>query len=238
MRVHVCALLLAALSGAAAGASEFVPAFAWNMPANAPKADHYGEVSAADVERVISSAKGAEVHLIFLAKGLDTEAVRAAGYALPAVEKLLKSTISLTLPFTTTHHSRLFDRAPRVQAAEAEAHFQANPTLFSNGVPDVVVIQLQDSALAAQDALIARITRAVEQGTRGKYAALLTADTDASAHARRLSVVYPAAYLHTGPTLLTAQLVCLILFVIFMSGFCCLFNLQTPKRFNEDTKAS
>jgi len=231
-----CALL-AALSLAAA--DEFAPAFAWNLPAKAPKADHFGEVSAADVERVIASAKGAEVHLVFLAKGLETEAVRAAGSALPAVEKLLKSTSSLTLPFTTTHHSRLFDRAPRVQAAEAEPHFERNPALFSNGVPDVVVVQLQDAALAAQDALVARITRAVHEKSRGNYAALLTADTDASAHARRLGrVIYAPAYLHTGPTLLTAQVVCLILFIIFMSGFCCLFNLQTPKRFNEDTKSS
>ena len=53
--------------------------------------------------------------------------------------------------------------------------------------------------------------------------------------ARRLSAsgAYKP-YLHTGPTLLTAQLVSLILFIIFLSGFCCLFSLQTPKKFEEN----
>ena len=36
----------------------------------------------------------------------------------------------------------------------------------------------------------------------------------------------PAPFLHTTPTLLTAQLIMLILMVIFLGGFCCLFSLQ------------
>ena len=44
-------------------------------------------------------------------------------------------------------------------------------------------------------------------------------------------------YLYTGPTLLAAQLVMLMLFLIFISGFCCLFSLQTPKRFDDPKNA-
>ena len=77
--------------------------------------------------------------------------------------------------------------------------------------------------LALHDAALARITHAVDAGTRGNYVALLTSSP--TAH-RRLAVKANTGYLHTSPTLLTAQLVMLILMVIFLSGFCCLFSLQ------------
>ena len=41
------------------------------------------------------------------------------------------------------------------------------------------------------------------------------------------------SYLYTTPTLLTAYMISLMLFIIFISGFCCLFSLQTPKSFDE-----
>ena len=97
----------------------------------------------------------------------------------------------------------------------------------------MVVVELEakagvavDEQLALHDAALARIVRAVDAGTRGNYVALLTSGP--SAH-RRLAVKAKSAYLHTSPTLLTAQLVMLILIIIFLSGFCCLFSLQVHR---------
>ena len=76
------------------------------------------------------------------------------------------------------------------------------------------------------------VALAVDAGTKGNYAAVLTAGTH-GAHRLLASVAESEPLLHTTPTLLTAQLVMLILMIIFFSGFCCLFSLQTPKKFDE-----
>jgi len=86
--------------------------------------------------------------------------------------------------------------------------------------------------LAAIDALVGRLSRAVDAGTHGRYVALLTSAV-APPGKRKLAVTSPKSYLYIGPTLLTAYMVGLLLFVIFISGFCCLFSLQTPKKFEE-----
>ena len=242
--------------GALGSVGEYSPAFFWSPTASAEAAsglEHHAAVSGSDLEHLSSLLlKGAhtapEVRLVFLAEGLDTEEVRQHGGALASVEGLLhKSAASLTLPFTTAHdEKKLFARAAvRVRGgAEAEQYFKTHAPLFSNGVTDTVVVELRaegatiEEQLAAHDATIDRVTRAVDAATSGHYAALLTATRGAEARAahRRLAAKPKAAYLHTHPTLLTAQLVMLILFVIFLSGFCCLFNLQTPKRFESGDK--
>jgi hypothetical protein len=43
--------------------------------------------------------------------------------------------------------------------------------------------------------------------------------------------------LHISPMLMSAEIVVFLLFIIFINGFCCLFQLQTPKKFDE-VKAS
>lgn len=237
---------------AALAATEYSPAFFWSPKASAlePKTQHHAAVSGFDVETTSALLGDAsrEVNLVFLAQGLSTETVRQHGGALPSVERLLqKSASALTMPFTTAHDSELFALAPHVLAAEAEDYFKARPTLFTNGAPDTVVIELPVAAgatvaeqLAAHDAAIERVSRAVDAGTGGNYAALLASTQRGAqrggAH-RRLAAQAPPAYLHTTPTLLTAQIIGLLLFVIFLGGFCCLFSLQTPKRFEDTSKA-
>lgn len=241
-----CALLLG--SAAAAAASDYSPAFFWS-PKKASGAasglEHLSAVSGVDVGHTSTLlADGArEVQLVFLAEGMSTDAVRQHGDALPTLDGLLKkSASSLTMPFTTAHDSELFAQAPRVRADEAEQYFETHAAMLSNGVRDTVVVELPAAAdasaeaqLAAHDAHIQRVTRAVDAGTGGNYAALLTATRRGGAR-RRMAKAAPVAYLHTTPTLLAAQVIVLLLIVIFLAGFCCLFSLQTPKRF-EDTSA-
>lgn len=258
-------MLPALLIGASSAAVEHQPAFFWSpqpiaglLRSDADARERLTEATSADLERTVGAVLGKrmaeqgsplfsgrpeappEVQLVFLAEGLQTAAVRQHGARLPALTSLLeRSASALSVPFTLQTQP-LFEDAARVAGTEAEAYFKAHSDLFTNGAPDVVVVELPAAAsasieevLASHDALVGRIASAVNAGTQGSYAALLTAS--AGAHGvRRLAVAAPVVYLHTSPTLLTAQLVCLALIVIFLSGFCCLFSLQTPKKFEEN----
>jgi len=257
---------------AVAAAPEHHPAFFWSPQSYEGlkgSVQHLAEATGADLEatvgalcgaanpieggsrplfegRLASGSKAPEVALVFLANGLQTDAVRKGGADLKSVKTLMDSAASaLTVPFTLpSAELPLFSDAPRVAASEAEAYFQRNAKLFHNGVPDVVVVELESvggdrSILAAHDELINRVSAAVNEGTRGEYAALLTAGFGPrGAHRMLQSSAASVAYLHTTPTLLTAQLVMLILIVIFLAGFCCLFSLQTPKKFDEVKQAA
>jgi len=226
--------------------SSYSPAFFWSPHSStSARAEHVATLSGLDVERVSSvlgrdSASVPEVHLVFQAEGLSTEVVRQHGAHLPKLDRLLhQSATSLSMPFTTAHDATLFSDADRV--VDADAYLKTHSSVFSNGVTDTLVVEVPatggtaDEQLDALDSLVDRVTRAVHAGTHGNYVALLSAKRGAVSHAahRRLAATSPPVYLHTSPTLLTAQLVMLILFVIFLSGFCCLFSLQTPKRFEE-----
>ena len=233
------------LLGPLASAAQYSPAFLWSTKASAtaaPGLEHLGAVSGRDVEHMSSLLGGesTELQLVFLAEGLTTEAVKEHGSRLPTLNRLLQTSgSSLTMPFTTAHDSSLFARATHVPAADAEDYFKTHAsTLFTNGVPDTVLVDLPtagaglEAQLEAHDAAIARLTRTVHAGTKGNYAALLTASRGGMARTerRRLASGPKLAYLHTTPTLLTAQLVMLILMIIFLSGFCCLFSLQVRPR--------
>ena len=228
-------------------ASDYSPAFLWS-PRAGQQTEHLAAVSGLDVERMsnLFAASSPEVQLVFTVEGLGTEMVRQHGESLASVDGLLQqSASSLTMPFTTAHDEKLFSSAVRVPGAQAEEYFKAHASLFDNGVADVVVVELPTAGalthaqLAAHDALVHRVTKLVDAGTHGNYAALLTAMRGAVSHGvhRRLAAKAAPYYLHTTPTLLTAQLVMLMLIVIFLAGFCCLFSLQTPKRFEDTSKA-
>lgn len=232
---HMGAFLL--LSACAAlGAAERAPAFIWSPKAlrNIERSGHFhGETSADEVEKLVNSlAPLTEVAVAFVVHGpMGTSHVRANG--LPLLEQRMRASISsLTLPFATAAEFKLFDNAVRVAGAEAEAYFQgaAGKAALTNGKPDVVVVELDAQQLSELDALADRIAEAVDAGSKGNYAAVLTAES-AVAGPRRLAAKGSVTFLNTHPTLLTAQMVMLLIFIIFMSGFCCLFQLQTPKRF-------
>jgi len=188
------------------------------------------------------------VQLVFLADELHTEAVREHGAGLKNLDNLLRtSASSLSVPFTTRTEDvpRIFDGATRVSAGEAEKYLTEHPTLYHNGVPDVVVVELKagsKEALTMVDSLIGRLSHVVARGTSGNYAVMLTGlqrvavGDQLAPRGRKLAVakqVETMPYLHMTPVLLTAYMVGLLLFTIFISGFCCLFGLQTPKKFEE-----
>ena len=149
-----------------------------------------------------------------------------------------------------TPQKRAFDDAKaRIAGADVEEYLRVNAQMYANGAAETVVVELvaadgADAAetLAAHDETIGKVARAVHAGTNGNYAALLTG-AHGQIGARRQLVgeqLAPAhvllsggSYLYTTPTLLTAYMISLMLFIIFISGFCCLFSLQTPKSFEE-----
>jgi len=254
--------LLAAAATAAVATAGYTPALAWGHVAQG-HAEHFREVEFGDLAssfRSLGSADAAapgsllqgnakarpEVQLVFLAEGLTTDAVRALGGRLANVQKLMQGAASsLQAPFVkpSTVGLGALAAAPRVSGEEAEAYLSKRPELFTNGAPDLLVVELralagatEEQLLAAHDALVGRISAAVDAASRGSYAALVTSPPPAAAARRRLAATSQKG-IRTTPTLLTAQLISLILIVIFMSGFCCLFQLQTPKRFNVDKHA-
>ena len=127
-------------------------------------------------------------------------------------------------------------RAPRAERARAVARRRRSRVLCRRRL--------------SRGACRARLNASLSPLRRNRYADDLGVDEGAwvpgkwvhvaatydGAH-RRLSAKAPVAYLHTTPTLLTAQVVSLLLFIIFLCGFCCLFSLQTPRKFEEPKAA-
>lgn len=273
-------MLSAALSlaiGGAAAASDFTPAFFWSGReiGVGRNAEHLHSTTSTDLERAIDLITGKqvgghqpnhlvpigghpapEVQLIFLADELSTEAARQHGAGLKNLQHLLEtSASSLSVPFTTRSEElpRIFDSATRLAASDAEKYLTEHATLYHNGVPDVVVVELKPEAASTKDALVSvdghigRLSHVVARGTAGNYAAMLTGlqqiaagDAMEGSHGRILSVDKndeKLPYLHMTPALLTAYMVGLLLFIIFISGFLCLFGLQTPKKFDDAKSA-
>ena len=127
----------------------------------------------------------------------------------------------------------------------AEEYLEARPEIFTNGATDLLVIDVASASgspaasLAAQDALVGRVSRAVSRATNGRYAALVTGGglKEPMGARRRLAAAATGAALRIDRDLLMALLVSLLLIVIFLSGFGCLFSLQTPRKFDEASKA-
>jgi len=161
-------------------------------------------------------------------------------------EFLAKSVSSASVPFTTRseHQPTLFQKAPRIPGAKAEAYIASHPELFTNSRPDLLVIEVAATAdsptatFAAQDALVGRVSRAVADATGGRYAALVTGDRVQAISTRRRLNNEGASPIYIDRDLLTALLVSIILFVVFISGFCCLFGLQTPRKFDDPSKVA
>jgi hypothetical protein len=255
------ALLLVAGVGA-----QYSPAFLWSEKLDVGlgrEAQHLAELGSADLERAVAAVQGQpgnsgapllqkspesppEAHLVFLLDGLHTETVREHGAALPNMHGLLQQAASsASAPFTMRSAAQptLFQQAPRIPGAKAEAYVAAHPELFSNGRADMLVIEVPSAAespaasLAAQDELVARVSRAVSTATAGRYAALVTGgDRIQVATTHRRLAATEGQPLHIDRDLLTALLIGIVLFVVFISGFCCLFSLQTPKKFDDPSK--
>ena len=192
-----------------------------------------------------------ELQLVFLFDKLPTDAVRPADAGFDAVARLMAdSRSSLSAPFTTrTSSAGLFKRHTRVAADKCEEYLAAHPELATNGKPDTLVVTLaapKDASagnFGAADALVAKIHRAAEKATGGKVAALMTGEKPVPAPAgssaratvtpghpmasrkRALSEAGPGSGYQTTPGILIGLLVGLLLLLIFIPGFCCIFQV-------------
>lgn len=252
----------------APAASTYTPAFIWSERLDAGvghAAEHLNEVSAHDLAHLVSSivaesapdavspllqkapALRPEVQLVFAVAELETEVVREHAASMSQVERLIRtSESSVTMPFTAGAPlgSSIFDTAIRLASHEAEAYLKAHPEVFANNVPDVIIIELPRAtshspidALKSQDKFVGKISGLVSKATGGKYAALMTGASAVFGSRRRLEEEGPAA-LHITPELWTSLAVSLYLIIIFLSGFCCLFSLQTPRKFDDGSKVT
>jgi len=247
---------------AAACAVSYTPAFLWSGRDNlgvGQRARHLNEASGEDLERAVAALLGQpgnqggkllqpassgmppEVQLVFLLEGLDTEDVRAGGAQMAQINRLLDhSASSLSVPFTTRSqgHPSVFEKAARVRGEHVEAHFAAHPELFTNGANDLVVIEHSAADLAAHDELVGRVCHHVAEATGGNYAALVTGSKLPVEVPRRRLAATEVKGMRITRDLLTALMVSFLLFIIFMSGLCCLFSMQTPRKFEDGSKAS
>jgi len=104
-------------------------------------------------------------------------------------------------------------------------------------VIEMPAVDKSSTSLKAVDELVHKLTSVISEGSHGNYAALLTGPPTSGAARRRLESSEMAP-LTIERDLLTALLIGAFLFVIFFSGFCCLFSLQTPKKFDEVSKVA
>jgi len=230
-------------------------------------AHHLKEVSGATIEHTVAAISNGpvdtavesllqrtaekaqpEVQLVFLLANFDTDAVRKHGGALANVQRLMHtSASSLTVPFTSrveSDHPTMFHTTTRVKDHEVEEYLAAHAELYTNKATDVIVIEESPSshtseaeALKAQDAFIGRCCSIVSKATGGNYAALLTGEGSHPGARRQLGASTGRPLLITRD-LLTALLIGFVLIIIFLSGFCCLFSLQTPRKFDDVRKES
>ena len=253
----------------AAACAGYAPAFLWSEKIDVGlghKAQHLHEHGPADLERALAAIQGQpgnsggalvrgkpqaspEVTLVFLVDGLETELVREHGTSLENVNHLVQtSASSATVPFTSRsdRHATIYEKAIRVPGGTAEEYLAARPEIFTNGATDLLVIDVAPASgspaasLAAQDALVGRVSRVVSRATNGRYAALVTGGglkEPMGARRRLAAAATGAVALRIDRDLLMALLVSLLLIVIFLSGFGCLFSLQTPRKFDEASKA-
>jgi len=198
-------------------------------------------------------AQAPEVQVVFMYDMLSTEDVRShGGAAFPKLQKLMaEAPSSLSVPFTTRSASAPlhFAGAKVVPAAYAESYLTEYPQLAKNGKTDIMLVNLPMSVKAgkrddyiANDDLVGRVTAAVAKATEGNYAVLLTGATGSDVEhvtmRRRLqSADSPTVGLRITPNLMAALMVSFLLIIVFLSGFCCLFSLQTPKKFEEPKQA-
>jgi len=197
-------------------------------------------------------AQAPEVQVVFLYDELSTDDVRSLGNsAFPKLQKLMAdSPSSLSVPFTTRTSPLHFEGATNVPVASASEFLTNFPKLANNGKTDTMLIQLPTNVqsdkrdgYAELDEVVGRVTAAVAKATDGNYAALLTGATGSASDIehitmrRRLATSESEVGLHITPELMAALLVSFLLILVFLNGFCCLFSLQTPKKFEEPKQA-
>jgi len=130
---------------------------------------------------------------------------------------------------------------------DAAAHL-VDSGILSNGATELVSIDV-GAATAENDRKVSQIVEMVAKATSGRYVAMVTANNTVPSEMvlefgakaverpqrRRLSYAQQQQrQIPLTPAILTGLLVGGLLLVIFLNGFCCLFALQTPKKFEHE----
>lgn len=122
--------------------------------------------------------------------------------------------------------------------------------LATNGVSDFLVAEVSGRE-GASDERVKELVRFLNDKTNGKYVVVMTgnqstagtpglvlefAEKEQVGTRRQLQARDPSRppQIPLTPGILTGLLVGGLLFVIFINGFCCLFSLQTPKKFETE----
>lgn len=156
---------------------------------------------------------------------------------------------SLEVPYVLAESSLAAGPATshRVCCSQAASYLESSGML-SNGESELVLINV-GSPSEENDQRIVDLVQLVDEATAGRYAAVLTANKTVpsdlvlefapkmggASNRRRLNYAdTQMRQIPLTPDILMGLLVGGLLLIIFINGFCCLFQLQTPKKFETE----
>lgn len=160
-----------------------------------------------------------------------------------------KAASSLTVPYVVSDGHAM--PAGHAVCCNSAADYLRSSGALSNGRTELITVNV-DGATVENDRAIASLVEMVNEATHGNYVAVLTANNtvptdnlqldyyempqaEPAATRRRLSYAETQVrQIPLTPGILTGLLVGGLLIVIFLNGFCCLFQLQTPKKFEHE----
>lgn len=206
--------------------------------------DHLAGLKASSPLARVSDAKP-EVVLAFTYDKLRSDLVQRGSEFAGFKAAFDQAASSLAVPYVV-HDSVHATPAHSVCCSRARDYLHESGVL-SNGVNDVVNINV-GAATEENDRAVSQIVEMVRKATNGRYVAMLTANSTVPSDmvlefgqkegpSTRRRLAYAETQLRQipiTPGILTGLLVGGLLFVIFISGFCCLFSLQTPKAFEHE----
>jgi hypothetical protein len=199
---------------------------------------------------VASSFEQPEVVLAFTYDKLRADVMQQSAAHDAFKAAFSKAASSLTVPYVVSDgHAMPAGHAVCCSSAAAYLHESG---VLSNGRTELITVNV-DGATVENDRTIASLVEMVNEATHGKYVALLTANNtvptdnlqldyyampqqpEPAATRRRLTYAETQVQqIPLTPGILTGLLVGGLLIVIFINGFCCLFQLQTPKKFEHE----
>jgi hypothetical protein len=153
---------------------------------------------------------------------------------------------SLSVPYVVSDVPRAAS-GHSVCCANAASYLRESGVL-ENGLTELITVNV-DADNAHDNRMVADIASMVDKATDGRYVAVLTANNTVPANMvlefgekegaqNRRRLAYADTQLRQiplTPGILTGLLVGGLLLLIFLNGFfCCLFNLQTPKKFEHE----
>jgi hypothetical protein len=206
--------------------------------------DHLAGLKSEGSALAPATAEKPEVVLAFTYDKLRTDLVQRNPEFEGVVAAFEGAASQLSVPYVV----RDSQRAVAGHSCKDAAAYIEGSGVLSNGVADLVSINV-DGATVENDREVAQIVDMVAKATNGRYVAMVTANNTVPSEMvlefgakeverpmrRRLTYAQQQQrQIPLTPGILTGLLVGGLLLVIFLNGFCCLFALQTPKKFEHE----